>query len=183
MTQRMPALLLSAVLGAVALTGCSATSGAADADGADIAGARHSTSQARAAEATDGQVRVTQLTEAEWDLAYSASVCTSAGPVTYCQDIRDVGGHVEWKVFLSIPQTASQVQLGVQSGAVSTTATTWGVDGPHAMLTWTSPDIPAQGVLFVDVDATVGHTEYLGSAYANLVNGQYVQNQLALRGV
>ncbi|MGC4113028.1 MAG: hypothetical protein QM747_21945 [Nocardioides sp.] len=206
MSKRLPALLaavaatpVAALVAVLALTGCSANAGA------DLAGSRSPMSSspqalstagdpgnrspmlmAGAGEATEGQVDVTALSQADFeDQRHDGSQCLTEtddqqGQVTYCQKLAVVGGVVRWTAYVAVPQDSVKATMSVGNDFEYTAS----VDAPgsYVKIVWTKPTIPTEVRLstVVEIELNDGTTFNANDYDADYENGWYSSEDLVL---
>jgi hypothetical protein len=154
--KRLPALLVSAAIGVIALSGCSTRAAGADlAGGGNDPGNRSPMLTGTSALSAPGQVTVTTLTDDQWTAAVRSHSCMASDQLTYCQTLEtNSQGNVDWTVYLSVPQDTVTASMQVSSDVVDT-ARISGAQGPHVKITWKSPSIPGRDSLDTMVEVTL----------------------------
>jgi hypothetical protein len=188
--KRIPALLASAAIGVIALTGCSSQSGAADIGGDPgnrspmLAGV----SAGAKAEATAGSADVTPLTEDEFPLQRQGGLTcrnepvdyddSAKGTMTYCEKFQVVGKAVQWTAYLAVPGGPGTVDVAVQGGDFSDAATL-DISAPYVKIVWDAPSIPVETTLSTDMAFDLGTTPHRASNEASYEDFGYTEDQLA----
>jgi hypothetical protein len=159
--KRIPALLASAAIGVIALTGCSTPSaGAADIGGdpGNRSPMLTGVSAGAPAQTTAGSAVVTPLTQEEFpDQRQSGLGCRTErrdeGTVTYCEELEVVDGVVQWTVYLAVPQSPVNVYLSVSNDFAYTSRLT--ISDPYVKIVWDKPGIPVETTLSTDAQVVL----------------------------
>lgn len=191
MIKRVPALLLSAAVGVVALTGCSTHAAGADLVGGDPGNRSPMLQGAQAAgvsQSTAGSAVVTPLSQGDFDdQRHQGASCRTEtfdpGSVTYCESLLVVDGTVQWTVYLSVPQSPASVYASVGNSDFGY-ASTLRISDPYVKIVWDKPSIPVDRSLSTTMQISLNDaadTTYDANNYlASYQGGVYSEENLVL---
>jgi hypothetical protein len=177
MTKRLPALLLTAAVGVIALTGCSSRAAGADLVGGDPGNRSPMLQHANALgdQSASGSAVVTPLSQSDFDdQRHDQTSCRSEsrgpGSVTYCESLLVANDAVQWTVYLAVPQTPVTVHASVGNSDFDYSSTIK-ISDPYVKIVWDKPGIPVDislsTTMLIDLndaaDTTYDANNYLAS--------------------